>query len=47
MAKILRKSEENHKAEFPKLSVFVAKNRYYVIFTFKMLNMELKFEHTR
>ena len=23
MAKILRKSEENHKAQFPKVSVFV------------------------
>ena len=29
MAKILRRSQENHKAQFPKLSVLMAKNRYF------------------
>ena len=29
MAKILRRSQENHKAQFPKLSVVMSKNRYF------------------
>ena len=40
MAKILRISYENDKAQFPELSVLLAKNRYYIIITFKMLKME-------
>ena len=35
MAKILRKSEENHKAQFPILSIFVGQksilNHYYIL----------------
>ena len=39
MFKILRKSLENHKAQFPKLSVLLARNQFYVIVTFKVLKM--------
>ena len=46
MGKILRKSYENHKAQFPKLSVFIGQNRYFVIITFKILKMEFKFNYT-
>ena len=46
MAKILRKSYENNDPQFPKLSVFLAKNRYFITITFKILKMEFKFEST-
>ena len=45
MAKILRKSYENHKAQFPKLSLLLAKNQYFVILAFKMLKLEFKFKY--
>ena len=32
---------------FPKLSVFIGRNRYYVIIAFKMLKAELAFEYAR
>ena len=47
MAKILRKSLEYHKAQFPTLNIFYCKNRYFVIIAFKMLNMEFKSEYAR
>ena len=47
MVKISRKSLENREAQFTKLSVFHAKNQYFVLIAIKMLFMEFKFEHTR
>ena len=47
MAKILRKSQENHKAQFPELNVLLAKNRHYVIITFKMLKTDFKSKYKR
>ena len=43
---IERKSKGNHEAQIPKKRVFVGKNRYYVIITFKMLEIEFKFKYT-
>ena len=46
MVKILRKSEENHKAQFPKVSVFIGLNQYFIANSFQMLKMEFKFKYT-
>ena len=46
MVKILRKSLENHEAQFPKLSIFLAKYRYFIIIAFKKLKMQFKFKYT-
>ena len=43
MAKIFSKSQ----GAVSKVKCFLAKNRYFVIITFKMLKMEFKFEYTR
>ena len=47
MAKILRRPYESDKAQIPKQSVLLAKNRYYVIITFKLLKIEFKFDYAR
>ena len=46
MAKILTKSYENQEAEFPKFSVILVTNRYFVVIAFKMLKMEFNFKYT-
>ena len=46
MIKVLRESLENQEAQFPKFSVLLAKNRYFVVIAFKMLKMEFKFMYT-
>ena len=43
MAKILRKSLEYHKAQFPKSSFLFAENQCCVIFALKVLKRKLKF----
>ena len=47
MAKILRNSYENRKAQFSNLIFLLPKNRSYVIIAFKMLKTEFKFEYKR
>ena len=46
MAKILRKSEESHKAQLQYWVFSLAKCRYYII-ACKMLKMEFKFAYTK
>ena len=40
--KILRKSQENHEAQFQNLVFLLAKNRCFVIIAFKVLKTEFK-----
>ena len=46
MARVLRKSYENHKLNFQTLSFSLAKNQYYIISAFKLLKIEIKFDST-
>ena len=47
MAKISRKSKENHVVQFPKLNVFVCQKSILRHITFKILKIEFKFKYAR
>ena len=43
----MAKSEDNHKAQFPKSSVSVGQNLIFIIITFRMLKMAFILEFAR
>ena len=47
MAKILRKSYEIHKGQYPNLVFVLATDQHCVIITFKMLKIDFNFEYTK